>query len=212
MTAASTGGNGDICYSIPCMKQLGVTDVYLPAVFYQMMSRFLQSQGFTVHSFPAICPPVDYVMDDFRQQPLRGKNHIMYSIAQQFKTKFDKTPWLKIPPHPDLTGPYTVVHLTGRWREGSRVDWKRVRAELVNPVFIGLQHEWSDFCYKYGDIKWFPTEDIYEFAQVIAGSEALYCNQSVSLTIAQGLGKKYYLEVKPRKTNTLLYTPNENIL
>lgn len=229
MTAAISGGAGDLVYSIPIMRQLGVrkyyvkTNYYLSGNLYETSKRLLKSQGFEVeptsgnYEVGKFDPALSYDVniDDFRKQRNRGRNHIMLSMARQFGTEVHPDPWMEIdePKPGDLPDSYTLVHVTPRWREGSAVNWGRVLQGIDGPVyFLGFQEEFVQFSGRYGTIKWLPTEDLYEMAVVIKHARALYCNQSVALTLAQGLGKDYYLERRPHKTNTLLYTPNEHIL
>lgn len=226
MTAAISGGCGDVVYSIPIMRQLCVTKYFVKKNFYLYSNLFdtckglLNNEGFEVESTsgdyelykfnPAI--KFDINIDEFRYQQHRGTTHIMTRMAKQFKTKqYDwNIPWLNVEPakHYD-----NLIHLTSRWREKSKVDWRIVLSHIKGSVaFLGFQHEWVDFCLQYGDVPWLPTNDILEMARYIAGAERLYCNQSVALTLAQGLGKEYWLEKKPNKLTTVMGTKNENIL
>lgn len=232
ITAASSGGCGDLVYAIPVMKKLGVTRVYVKENWYKppfhslysVMKDLLEMQGFEVLPTAGGCDPmhyeqglhVDYDMDKFRLMPKRGRYHIMVNMMRYFGvTNNDwQKPWLEIKGKmADKEECYNLVHVTSRWREGSRVNWKSILPTIPKPVyFIGFDNEWMDFTSAYGHIPYAPVSNILEMARLIRDCQTLYCNQSVALTIAQGLGKKYFLEVKPGKTNTLMHTPNENIL
>lgn len=225
--AATSGGLGDIVYSIPVMRELGVGIVYVkenwyhhPGLsLYSAIKNLLEKEGFEVRptnpNYP-VCRfdkkiKYDYNLDRFRKQPLRGKIHIQENMRRSFRIPLQPAePWLKM--HTEDKG-YNLIHLTERWRDRSEVDWKKLLREIKQPVFfLGLQYEWLDFQLKYGDIEWWETTDILDMCHAVANCSALYCNQSVALTLAQGLGKEYWLEVKPGKTNVLLYTKNENLL
>lgn len=230
--AVTSGGAGDIVYSIPVLKKLNVDTIGIKASPYNThngnlfttIAPLLTSQGFKVfHTSP--CYPLgvfepgikyDYNLDLFREQPYRGRNHIIKSYEQQFNVSLFnwKKPWLNVKgSFVKLSRPYNLIHLTPRWRDNSKVNWATVLKHMdVQTWFIGFADEWESFCQYYGDVAYLATSNLLEMAQVIRHCEALYCNQSVALTLAQGLGKKYFLEVKPNKTNTLMYTPNENIL
>jgi hypothetical protein len=233
ITAGTSGGCGDIVYAIPVMKKLGITLVYVKENWYRpphhslysVMKPLLEMQGFEVLPTAGGYDPMqyepslklDYDMDSFRLKRARGKVHIMVNMLNYFELPTNNwtKPWLKV--DGDGAGlpseAYSLIHLTPRWRENSRVDWERVFMKIDGPVFfIGFPEEHAEFCRLYGSIPLKPTDNILQMAQLIRDCRALYCNQSVALTIAQGLGKKYYLEVKPGKTNTLMYTKNENIL
>jgi hypothetical protein len=232
MIAATSGGLGDIVYSIPVMKQLGIDTVYVKESYYYKpygslftsCKTLLESQGFKVLPTSGAYHPMmfepnlrfNYNMDLARRQPRRGSNHIIISYLNEFKlphTNWTK-PWLNIEVEREILFPYSIVQRTGRWRKGSRVDWRKVIGEIKNiPIFAGFRNEYEDFCKETGtEIIYYPTKDILEMAQLIKYADAFYGNQSVGLTIAQGLGKEYYLDRNPGKTNTLMNTKNEHLL
>ena len=208
--AYSDGGLGDTVYSIPVMRALSVTHYHITAA-YAPVYDLVASQGFTL-----LPEPVDGMLDvgDFRKIRNRSHVHIIRCIARAHKVKLANwsAPFLFGIPAA-LDAPDNIIQLTPRWRDASRVNWKAVLYGLTGSVgFVGLQHEWVDFCTRYGSIPWINTRDIYEMATYIQGAQKFYGNQSVGLTLAQGLGKTYYLEKKPHKSNTLFLTPNENLL
>lgn len=226
-TAASSGGAGDIVYSIPVLKKLFVDVLYVKetkydsgVTLYETVKPLIESQG--IQCLPAdpgfrlgkFDPElkIDYNLDNLRNQPLRGKNHIIKSYCQEFGLSTDgwNKPFLE---WKDTESDfYSLIHLTPRWRERSTINWKAVYASVPKPVFfIGWAQEYIDFC-KIGRITFEPCRNLLEMASLIANSRAVYCNQSVALAIAQGLGKEYWLERKPGKSNTLFYTKNEHIL
>lgn len=227
--AACSGGAGDILYSIPIMRALGVDTYYIKRNFYHpphsdlysTMKLIMEKQNFRVlptsgdYEWGKYEPGLeyDYNIDSFREQPLRNVIHIMQNMAIKFRVPQRNlfSPWLKV--EPELSVPDNIIHLTPRWRDGSKIDWRQVRASMKGTQgFIGFQYEYIDFCQKYGDIQWLPTSNIYEMARFIAGAKRLYCNQSVALVIAQGIGKEYYLEKKPNKYNVVTRLSNEHIL
>lgn len=231
MIAASSGGLGDIVFAIPVMRTLGITTIYVKRSYYfepygdlfRASCRLLEQHGFTVHPTSGDYPPhqydpalqFDYDLDASRKQPMRGKNHIMLSYLNQYKLAANgwKQPWLNITWVNELQPGYSLIHLTPRWRTNSKVNWKQVLQNIPEPrYFIGFSYEHVEFCRLYGNVSWLPCQDILDMAILIRDCKALYCNQSVSLAIAQGLGKDYFLEVKPTKTNCLMYTNNEHIL
>ncbi len=232
ITAATSGGLGDIVYSIPVLKALGVTDIYVKTAYYfppygnmyTAMRTLLEAQGFTVHSTdgsygtynfePGIL--VDYNLDNARMENSRNVNHIIVSFMNHFRCYVPgwQQPWLKVPDRTlDVEEPFYLVHLTQRWRKRSKVDWKAVYRKLPRPVyFLGFADEHAHFEEMYGPIPHLPTEDVLHAAQYVKRCSGLYCNQSVILTLAQGLGRPYWLEQNRGKFNALLKTPNEHIL
>lgn len=231
--AATSGGLGDIVYSIPVMKKLGVKTVYVKENYYfrpygslyTSCKELLESQGFKVLPtsgayIPCTFEPhlkFDYNMDMSRRQPNRGGNHIIISYLNEFKlSTLDWTkPWLSIECEREILFPYSIVQRTERWRRNSQVNWRKVILGIkkTTPVFIGFKDEYEAFCAETGtNIDYRPTKDILEVAQLISHCESFYGNQSCGLTLAQGLGKEYFLDRNPGKTNALMFTEKENIL
>lgn len=229
--AATSGGLGDIVYSIPILRELNVKTIYIKENWYyhpnhslySAIKTFMESQGFTPLPTKGGLKEMvyekglkfDYDLDTFRKMPGRAKVHIQTNLRRVFnlpEKQFE--PWITGFTHYKKIGSlYSVIHLTNRWREGSKVDWKKVLHSIPNKVyFLGFQHEWVEFCHQYGNIEWLPTDDIFDMAHIIASAKDVYCNQSVALTLSQGLGKEYFLDRKPRKTNTLMGTKNEHLL
>lgn len=229
MTAAHSGGLGDIVYAVPVMRQLNITKIFIKRSYYyepygdlyRASCRLLQQAGFEVLPTSGDYHPMefepglkfDYNMDKFRLQPRRGTNHIITSYNNQFKTTATFDPWLTITGSNTVEPEYSLIHLTPRWRTGSLVNWRKVLASITGKVyFIGFQNEWVEFCSRYGNIEWLPCADILEMAIFIRDCKALYCNQSVALTLAQGMDKVRYLESKPHRTNTHIKSLNEYYL
>jgi hypothetical protein len=232
--AATSGGLGDIVYSIPIMRELNVSTIYVKENWflpphhslYSSIKTLLEYEGFVVlptkggYKESEYEPGLkfDYDLDSFRLMGGRGRVHIQTNLRKVFRLKEKPfKPWLSVKPKKILGMPdeYSIIHLTDRWRVGSRVDWKKILNEASKErlvAFLGFQHEWVEFASNYGNLLWIPTDDILDMAEIIAGAYNIYCNQSVALTLAQGLGKTYYLDRKPGKTNTLMYTKNENLL
>jgi hypothetical protein len=120
---------------------------------------------------------------------------------------------------PDGVTEYSILNYTSRHIHNeqlnikSRVDWKKVLASIEEPVFfIGGIDEYNFFINNFGKLPFISTGNLLELALLIRDAKAVYCNQSCVLALSQALGKEYYLDVKPYKTNCLLKTPNEHLL
>lgn len=228
-TAACSGGLGDIVYSIPVMRILGIKCMYVKTrsfgeglgTTYSAIKPLLESQDieclpcdgqYADGSFPDITYTHNF--DAWRTRFGRDRTHIIKSMMLHFRCyKGDwAKPWLF-----NFKEEYYVnnlIFLTPRWRDNSKVDWANVRYEYNlrnnNTFFTGLA---TDAAYFAGIIPYMPTSDMLELTTLITRSKRLFCNQSVALTIAQGLGNiPYWLERKPGKTNTLIYSPYEHLL
>jgi hypothetical protein len=161
----------------------------------------------------------DFDLDLARNQPNRGGNHIIRSFMAQFKIFLPnwRGPWLTLPPK-ERTDVYAVIALTPRWRDNSQVNWANVWKKLsgIKCYFVGFRTDYETFCASYcpdGTYpEYYPTATLLEAAILIRDCHTLYTNQNCMLPIAQGISKRYWLEVKPNRFNVLLGTANENIL
>jgi hypothetical protein len=80
-----------------------------------------------------------------------------------------------------------VVNRTGRYRN-SYFPWR----EIVNfygdrLLFVGVPHEYRDFCGEWGAIEYAKTANMLEVAQVITASHLFIGNQSSPNAVAEGL-------------------------
>jgi hypothetical protein len=235
MIGAISGGAGDTVYAVPTMKQLGITHLYIKDNRYDpeydgqylFLKRFIELQGIQClptkggYDFfqyePGLIYDIDF--DQSRKQPRRGHTHIMRSFANHFRVKMPDIhkPFLKVDDKKSLlnewVGPYSLIFLTPRWREKSKIDWKKVLKSIEGDIFfIGFESDWELFRKNIGSVHFIRTKDLLDIARLIRDCQALYCNQNVGLTVAQGLCKKHYLEVKPFRTNTVLLQKNEILL
>lgn len=231
-TFLHSGSLGDIVYSLPTIKAMGGGRLYVKrALFHDGYDQFTAAEDllaqqpylFDVQPYPAQYDQfqydpnirIDFDLDQARRQPRRGVVHIVKRHMDAFGVRSAtwRKPWLTVNGPAPVSFDYDVIHLTPRYRNDSRVDWRKVLAAIPGLVFfIGFEREYRDFIRTAGKVEYIPTRNLLEMAQVIKGSRALFCNQSVALTIAQGLGHPYFLERHPRRTNCLLYTLNEHIL
>lgn len=237
MNFLTSGSLGDIIYALPTIRALGGGTLYVKESYfwppygnlYTAIKDMLYQQDCIqdVKPYSGDLPPfhydpeikIDYDLDLALNQPLRGRNHNIKSCLNAFgisNADWNK-PFLKVEGLNQWTKfhdqPYSLIQLTPRWRDHTQINWERVYLNITgNVYFVGFQDEYLDFMDKYGYIQHIETANILELAILIRDCQALFCNQSVGLTIAQGIGKTYWLEQKPTKTNCLMYTPNENIL
>lgn len=233
ITARHSGKCGDILYSLPTAKALGVEVLYIPETtdqcqgLYSNMRNILLQQKWLkeVREYPWMGGEygkynkdpnihIDIDLDRHQEHPARGARNMLLRYADVFKVHVDhRCPWLTVDGPREIEHNYNLISLTPRFRDNSKVDWERIYSKVPRPVyFIGTVEEHKEFVEKYGAISRLYTTDLLTFALYIKYCSALFCNQSAAVVIAQGLGKTYHLEVKPRKTNVLFYTPNEHQL
>ena len=229
-TFRHSGKTGDVIFSLPTIRQMGGGTLYLPeqtaecSVLYSNMRELLLQQPFIhdVKEYTSNLPygvldpamPVDIDLDRHREHHLRGMTNMVKRYFEIFGINSDwKAPWLTVEGRRPMQHEYNLISLTSRFRDNSRVDWRRVYQHVPRPVyFIGTPQEHESFVENYGDIEYLETENLLTFALTIKSTSSLFCNQSCALSIAQGLGVTYFLEKKPHKQNCLFFTSNENIL
>jgi hypothetical protein len=133
------------------------------------------------------------------------------------QTEISNGPWLTVPnPRPIPGKPY-VVNRTARGfaPPGCNPTWTQWREQGVDKesVFIGLPEEYQAFKKLTGwDLDYYPIRTMRDMAEVIAGCEQFLGNQSVALSIAQGLRVPYAYETRvdlPMERNES-YFPNHH--
>jgi hypothetical protein len=128
-------------------------------------------------------------------------------------------PWLTVNNPKSVEGRPIVINRSERWipeTPGEQWEiWKKQGLESQS-VFVGLPEEHQVFCQTMNwNIPHQPTQNMLEVAEYIAGAEKFIGNQSMAITIAIGLGKEYYCEVRrdlPMERNECYFPgqPNAN--
>ena len=194
MNAFHSGCIGDIIYSIPTLRELGCTHLYVndrpwtKPILHRIgvYKRLLESQGIAVS--PHEGEKIDYDLSTYRNGGLLYGQNIATRVANWMLVKPDlNKPWLSIGSKHPATKGKIVISRGARWH-GEYFPWKQIVEELgEHCLFIGLQEELDAFCDQFGDVEYLPTEDLYEAAQAIAGSDLFIGNQSSPNAICEGL-------------------------
>jgi hypothetical protein len=117
-------------------------------------------------------------------------------------------PWLTLGNNEPIRvpGKHIVISKTDRYGNGQvHQVWRNMVEQQWNEqaLFVGTAEEHAAFEQDFGiKIQYYPTQDLLELAQVIAGSELYLGNQSVGMAIAQGLGVDFWCD--HRKDNCTL--------
>lgn len=206
---------------------------------YEAMRHLLMAQEYITDVAPYPLTPVheldpdihiDHDLDEFRKAPNIAHHNLMMAYFHGTGVNFDpvphRQPWLRaIGLYPAVidrehsdnwSKPFALIHRTLRYQD-QNLNWQRYLDNLKetygNEVyFLGFEEEHVDFSGRWGAVRRLHTEDIMQMAQLIVACDSLWCNQSVALTLAQAMGKTYYLEVAPDHSNTIMKTPNETLL
>jgi hypothetical protein len=187
-TFIHSGGGGDMLYGLATMYNLGGGKIFInmdhQSKFYKSL---LDQQPYIKEIVYGKPSKVDYDLDLFRKQPF-NRFTLLECHAMAFNLKFDLTkPWLfNIEPKhvADI-----VINDTGKLRwEGITLDWEQLRDFETRAVYVGLPHEYSNFCRdrKY-NIPRVEIEDALDFARIIKGAKLYIGNQSTGLALAEGM-------------------------
>lgn len=94
--------------------------------------------------------------------------------------------WINVAPDTRTNG-RIVISRTGRYRNGY-FPWQEIVDHYGDRlVFIGLPHEYRDFCGEFGGVEWLRTDNMLDVAKLVAGSELCIANQSSVNACAEGL-------------------------
>lgn len=240
MIITHSGNAGDIIFSLPTIHHLcngeKKATLYIKSKLYvygnqcDFVKDFLLLQpsiekvipfvpsdnNWAFYNWPGL--KFDYDLDTARLQGQRGRIHIIKRYFDAFKIYKDhRQPFLTIDVGESLkpNEKFALIHVTPRWNS-LQYDWAKIYAQALERhgkvYFVGFESEWLDFSLRYSPIENIHTENLLEIARLIRDCEALYCGQGVCLTIAQGLGKEYWLVKNGRKTNCHLGTSNEHLI
>jgi len=225
-----SGGIGDIIYSLYPLKKICEmcntkstfyikrrNDYNNTVDNYEALNLLLSIQDYikevipydkSLHIFE--WEGVDYNInfDYFRNtNNLMGKHLIeshleSINLNPEIYNDWRDTSWLKYDNEIYISEPYIVINRTERYRNQNS-DWNYTLNKFnnVKKYFIGMENEYKDFINTFGNVcEYYKTKSLYEATSLIKYSNALLCNQSACLTIAQALNKKVYVEVEPSHT------------
>lgn len=140
-----------------------------------------------------------------------------FSLNENSYVSLRNTPWLSVPEPKTIPGKSYVINRTARWApqelNPAWADLQEQGAESQG-VFVGLPEEHRAFQQFTGwKIDHYPTADMLELAEVIAGCEQFIGNQSVALSLAIGLGVPYACEARrdlPLERNECYFPDHPN--
>ena len=227
----TTGGNGDIIYSIPCTMMLGEGIYWFGGEFSEgiltnlgpllLEQPHIKEIRFGPHDASAYDGKY-YDMSCLWRQPDLGNIILPINFSRalginNFELKYPYLTMNNVVRR--ITAPYVIIGRTPRYRD-PQLDWSKVIKHILATTdyeiyFNGLQYEYDDFIstYGYGDIiSRLECKNFRDIAEYVCGAEAVYCNQTSLLTVAQGLGKPYFLEKEPTHMNCVWNIPEETII
>ena len=198
-----SGDIGDVAVSLATLHHKGCETVFLLRDNGQtkgitskidIIKPLLMSQPYIKEVRVYNGESVDWASEGFRSGWVQNdctlaSNHAKHALDKGFIPSMPdfSQPWLfGIKPSEETKG-RVVINRSPRYNN-SYFQWKRV-VEFYGDdlIFLGLDHEHRAFCDAYGSVKFRPTANMLEVAELIAGSDLFIGNQSSSMTIAEGL-------------------------
>ncbi len=232
LSAIHSGNPGDIIYSLPAVRALGIRHLYLniyrdpnpyrrltedqaralaPLLLAQdYIDRVtLVSAGVPLESVDPECLNVDYSLDRFRLEDL-PHIHLMQAHARAVRAEIDPNlPFLTVPAgaHPPAE---VVLALTPRYR-GLTDDFLRDLALYFDDILIlTIPGEWRTVSGIPGQIR--QCADYLEMAQHIAAASVFIGNPGLASAIAEGLKAPRIVDLPVESANAFPVGPNGYVL
>lgn len=158
---------------------------------------------------------ITHNLDRFREIFVGHPGNYIQCYAWSFNIKdpqeiqlLETTPWLTAD-QKTIKNRKIIVNRTERWLPSNLSKFWTESLEQgwdSSAVFIGLEKEYDIFVKTTGwkDCIYQPTKNLLEWAELINGADCFVGNQSVGLSIAVGLGKPFFCEMRtdlPRERN-----------
>lgn len=224
-TFRCAGDIGDCIFAMPVIRYHGGGILFCEAASYtrqkltwdkwQVVVPLLRAQPYIKDVREWSGQHCDYNLNDFRSsmfKALRRPNtpDISKSLCDWMLeahgvpvTDKDEA-WITVEPKAEAV---VVFNRSSRYHN-PQFPWQSIVDRYRdNACFIGLQQEYAAFTNLYGHVRYAPTNDFLEAAQVIEGCNLFVGNQSACHAIAEGLKKNIILEVWPGGPNCLFYRP-----
>lgn len=161
---------------------------------------------------------VDWSFKKGRIENWQGNNTEVYALVcgldiLKYRKELLVYPWLDPVPAIKIFNKPIIINRTPRHtarKQNGLSDFHEqwdywIKKEYLEDmaVFVGLEKEHYEFCELHKcNIKYKPVSDMLELARLIQGCEQFIGNQSMPLSLAIGLGKTFWCEVRVDYENT----------
>lgn len=175
---------------------------------FEFMQRFMQQLPY-IAKFDTLAPSTEIThnLDRFRKLFVGHPGNYIDIYAASFnindpaaRLNLQTTPWLSTTNIKTITGRDIVINRTPRWLPPDTSNQWQTWAQEGYPdrsLFIGLPEEYELFKDTIGwNIPYYPCKDMLDMAEIINGANLFIGNQSVALSMAIGLGKRYCVELR----------------
>jgi|SRR5882757_5961759 len=196
MNISHSGELGDVIWSLPAIRALGggslfgVNRPWTRPEFTKriaVLKRLLESQDYVHHVGPHEGQHIDLDISPFRRSGLITGQSIPERIARFCRATPDlANPWIMVEPDSRSSG-RIVINQCERWTSWF-MPWKQIVDTFKKDIlFVGLKQEHNKFQEQFGKVSYQSTNDLYEVASLIKGSELFIGNQSSANSIAEAM-------------------------
>lgn len=208
-----SGSLGDVIFSLPIIRSLGGGTLYLNIESDFWLKNIFGDPLAALRKLLEFQPYIEKVevwngkecgcnLDRFREHFNNLDFCSILTLAdiyvRAFKVgpKVHSRPWLTVPCR-RLTGVDIIISRTSRYLS-KYFDWSHLLSQYEGrALFLGMREEHKAFTDEFGYIPYFPTETLWEAAEIIAGVGKIACNQNVLFAIAEALKVKTIVELSP---------------
>jgi hypothetical protein len=214
------GDLGDILYLCPSMK-LVAEQTGEPVILYAkdglrpwdpitaripLIKDLLESQSYIHAVRPHNGEEIDFDATHFRRAGLPYGITLAQLQAQWLGLEPDLSwPWLSV--KPEHRAPIIIAR-SPRY-QNCFFPWRQLVKEFgAHMQFVGLDHEYVEFCREFGHVARLCTNDLHDVAKAIAGSDLFIGNQSSPYAVCEGLKHDSILEVSLQSVDCCYRRPN----
>lgn len=207
-SAIHSGNGGDIIYSLPTVKTLGIRHIILNVYrspdplrkLAEEMARSLAplllaqdyldrvtivSAGVPLERVDPGCIDVDYVLDRFRLEDISSL-HLIQAHARAMQVDVDPNePFLSVPENNGENSPELALSLTPRYRVLTEEFVRELTLYFEDMIILAVPEEWRAVSGIPGRIR--KCQDFLQMAQLIQRARLFIGNPSLPSAIAEGL-------------------------
>lgn len=213
--ARHSGKIGDLLYSLPVVRQLGVRTFYVkPDAPTDPLGVPLAEEICELLRMQPYIDTAEVWTDQYYDLDLDRFRDVAYAFHRCHLTEchwqgigrydpLDRSPWLTVPVEPTTAVP-VVINRTLR-NSGQRFPWRWItdkvkeRLQPQRPIFVGTLDEYSVFHHLCdGRMFLYLPPTFMDFVRMVASCKYFIGNQSAGWVIAEGLDKRRLLESNPR--------------
>ena len=232
VTGIHSGNPGDVIYSLPSVRALGIRHILLnvyrdPNPFRRLTEEHaralaplllaqdyidrvtLVSAGVPLDVVDPACIDVDYVLDRFRVEDARH-HHLMHAHAAALHAAIDaNAPFLAVPAGSPPANE-VVVAFTPRYRALDEEFVRELTLYFDEILILSIPEEWRSVAGIPGRVC--KCADYLEMAQIIAQSRIFIGNPGLASAIAEGLKAPRIVDLPVEPCNAFPIGPNGYVL